>query len=71
MFEILHCPGRWTLSGHRSQAVLGAFSQPTEIGDPHLNFYLIYWREANKHDTEYAARQQEGLNAILVFVRCT
>ena len=62
--------GRSPLSRHRSQAVLGAFSQPTETGYPRLNFYMMYWMEANKHDAEYAAKQHEDLNATLVFVRC-
>jgi len=51
------------------QDALRVFFQPIENGDPKIDFYTMYKREATEYDTEYMQNYNEDLNTTLIFVR--
>ena len=59
------CP----LTGRSFRDALAHFFQPTKTGDPRLDFYTMYKREAAEYDTDYVKKYDEDLNTTLIFVR--
>ena len=56
--------GHWPLSQRRSQD-----AQSTKTDDSRLGFYAMYKNEATKYDKDFAKRNHEELNSILIVVR--
>ena len=57
------------LTGHSFQDALRSFFQPIKTGDPRLDFYTMYKREATEYGTDYVKKYDEDLNTTLIFVR--
>ena len=58
------------MSEHCSvQDALGAFLKPIKNGDPLVDFYTIYDKEASEYDEHYIKKYDEDLNTTLIFVR--
>ena len=53
------------------QDALKTFFQPIKTGDPRVDFYTMYKREATEYDTDYVKKYDEDLNTTLIFVRCS
>ena len=45
------------------------YFQPIKNGDPRVDFYTMYKREATEYDAEHMDRYDEDLNTTLIFVR--
>ena len=58
-----------TTTGSSLQEALRSFFQPIKTGDPRLDFYTMYKREATEYDTDYVKKYDEDLNTTLIFVR--
>ena len=59
------CP----LTGSSLQDALRTFFQPIKSGDPRVDFYTMYKREAAEYDMDYVKKYDEDLNTTLIFVR--
>ena len=59
------CP----LTGRSIHDVLRNFIQPIKTGDPRVDFYTMYKKEAADYDTDYVKKYDEDLNTTLIFVR--
>ena len=59
------CP----LTGRSIHDVLRNFIQPIKTGDPRVDFYTMYKKEAAEYDTDYVKKYDEDLNTTLIFVR--
>ena len=69
-FDALCClPRRRLLNECSLQDALRSFFQPIKTGDPRLDFYTMYKREATEYDTDYVKKYDEDLNTTLIFVR--
>ena len=57
------------LTGPSIQDALRNFIPPIKTGDPRVDFYAMYKREAAEYDTDYVKKHDEDLNTALIFVR--
>ena len=55
---------------HSVRDALKTFFKPIKSGDPLLDFYTAYDKEASDFDVEYVKKHDEDLNTTLIFVRC-
>ena len=51
------------------QDALRTFFQPIKNGDPRLDFYTMYKKEATEYDADYIKKYDDDLNTTLIFVR--
>jgi len=68
-FDTFRRFGHRSLTGRSLQDALRTFFQPIKTGDPRVDFYTMYKREATEYDTDYIKKYDEDLNTTLIFVR--
>jgi len=62
----------WLHPGPNSiKDALRMFIRPIRNGDPHLDFYTVYHREATVYDADYIKKYDEDLNTTSIFVCCS